>query len=135
MLPRGQPAFSILTALHAVDLVGERGEVGEPDPQVEPWAANSSRKPAEPSADGIGWRITVVTNLAQTPVPSTRSRPKNGTRPVLTLSPRIDSVAGRKVRLPATATRMTPIVPTAIDRKIETSIRNRPAIEIIPPAR
>ena len=30
-----------------------------------------------------------------------------------------------------TATRMTPIVPIAIDRKIETSIRNRPAIEII----
>ena len=30
-----------------------------------------------------------------------------------------------------TATKITPIVPTAIERKSETSIRNRPAIEII----
>ncbi len=30
-----------------------------------------------------------------------------------------------------TATKMTPIVPMAIERKIETSIRNRPAIEIM----
>ncbi len=30
-----------------------------------------------------------------------------------------------------TATKMTPIVPIAIERKIETSIRNSPAIEIM----
>ena len=30
-----------------------------------------------------------------------------------------------------TATKITPIVPIAIERKIETSIRNSPAIEII----
>ena len=46
--------------------------------------------------------------------------------PRLIPSPRIASVAGRNVRLPMTATKMTPIVPIAIERKIETSIRNRP---------
>ena len=62
---------------------------------------------------------------------ASRSRPKNGTGPVLSRSPRIASVAGRNVRLPMTATKTTAIVPIAIDRKSETSSRNSPAIEII----
>ena len=45
---------------------------------------------------------------------------------MLIRSPRIASVAGRNVRLPMIATKITPIVPIAIDRKIETSIMNRP---------
>ena len=40
-------------------------------------------------------------------------------------------MAGRNVRLPTTATKMTPIVPMAIERKIETSIRKSPATEIM----
>ncbi len=75
--------------------------------------------------------MTARTMRAQSPCSSSRSRPKYGTRPRLTRSPRIASVAGRNVRLPITATRMTAIVPMAIERKIDTSMRNRPEIEII----
>jgi hypothetical protein len=46
-------------------------------------------------------------------------------------SPRIASVAGRNVSEPMTATRITEIVPTAIDRNNGSSRRNRPPIEII----
>ena len=78
-----------------------------------------------------GWRMTASTNLAHSPFAASRSRPKIGTRPRLIPSPRMASVAGRNVRLPTMATKITPIVPIAIDRKIDTSIMNRPAIEII----
>ena len=66
---------------------------------------------------GMGRRMTDVTIRPQMPLPSSRSRPKYGTRPLLMRSPRIASVAGRNVRLPMTDTKTTPIVPTAIEVK------------------
>ena len=75
--------------------------------------------------------MTAVTIRPQRPLPSSRSRPKYGTRPLFTRSPRIARVAGRNVRLPTIDTKMTPIVPTAIERKIDTSMMNSPAIEIM----
>ena len=98
------------------------------------WSTGLARRSStsvDPSAIGIGRRMTAVTRAAQKPLASAPSRRMKGTRPALTRSPRIARVAGRNVRLPTTATRMTPIVPTAIERKIDTSIRNRPPIEII----
>ena len=52
-------------------------------------------------------------------------------RPRLTRSPRIDSVAGRNVRLPMTDTRTTEIVPIAIDVNSDTPRVISPASEII----
>ena len=93
--------------------------------------ASSSRTTTAPMASGTGRRMTPPTRRDHRPLPSSRSRPKNGIRPRLTPSPRIASVAGRKVRLPTTATNTTPIVPIAIDRKIDTSMMNSPASAII----
>ena len=90
-----------------------------------------SRKPTDSTASGIGRRMTAVTIRAHRPLPSSRSRPKYGTRPLFTRSPRIARVAGRNVRLPTIATKITPIVPTAIERNSDTSMRNSPAIEIM----
>ncbi len=50
---------------------------------------------------------------------------------MLTRSPRIDSVAGRNVRLPMTDTRTTEIVPIAIDVNSDTPRVISPASEII----
>ena len=93
--------------------------------------AIATRIAAVASAAMTGRRITARTRTAQTPLPSGRSRPTIGRRSRLTRSPRIASVAGRNVSEPMTATRMTEIVPTAIDRKSGSSSRNRPPIEII----
>ena len=75
--------------------------------------------------------MTARTIVAQTPLPSGRSRPRNGIRPRFTPSPRIARVAGRNVSEPTTETRTTAIVPIAIDRKSGSSSRNRPPIEIM----
>ena len=52
-------------------------------------------------------------------------------RPRLTLSPRIDRVAGRNVRLPTTETKTTAIVPIAIEVNSETPSVISPASEIM----
>ena len=50
---------------------------------------------------------------------------------MFTRSPRMDSVAGRNVRLPITDTKTTAIVPIAIDVKSDTPRVIRPASEIM----
>ena len=79
----------------------------------------------------IGRCTTASTSRAHMPPPVGRGRPSTGTRPRSTRSPRIDSRAGRKVRLPATATAITEIVPRAIERNSVSGRMNSPATEII----
>ncbi len=60
-----------------------------------------------------------------------RMRPRIGTRPFSTLSPSLDSTAGRTVSEPRTATPTTRIVPTANDWNTMLPAKNMPAIAII----
>ncbi len=85
----------------------------------------AARRSSQPSADRPQ-RLTGPSGSA------TASRGSHAAgRPRLTRSPRIDSVAGRNVRLPMTDTKTTEIVPIAIDVNSETPRVMSPASEII----
>ena len=93
--------------------------------------ATATRTTDVRTAAMIGRAMTARTSVAQIPLPSSRSRPTTGIRNRFTPSPRIASVAGRKVSDPTTATKTTEIVPTAIERNSGSSSKNRPPIEIM----
>ncbi len=111
----------------AVHAGREAVDVGRAHPQVAERAGEQEQGRDGHDAQHRRSANDDATILAQTPAPSARSRPRNGMRPRLTRSPRIESVAGRKVRLPITATSTTPIIATAIALSVSTRIRNRPA--------
>ena len=84
-------------------------------------------------ADSAGRRSTRSTIAPQIrPSPSSRRRrPTSGTRPRSTLSPSRESRAGSTVSEPSTATATTRIVASASDAKVESPVRNIPAIATI----
>ena len=77
-------------------------------------------------------RSRIQPQVRERPPPRWRSRPRTGTRPfsVQPFSPSHDSIAGRNVSEPTTATATTVIVPTPNERKIDEPDSSMPAIEI-----
>ena len=128
--PLGPFLVEQVDALDGIDRVGERPEVAlaEVEAQGRDGHDEQQRRLTATKAR-IGRRMTARTTTAHTPLPSGRSRPRNGMRSRSTPSPRMARVAGRNVSEPMTAMSTTEIVPMAIDWNRMSSRRNRPAIE------
>ena len=97
-------------------------------------AVATSSSAASP-ADTFGrasTRSSTQLHARERPPPRWRSRPRTGTRPfsVQPFSPSQESIAGRKVSEPMTATATTIIVPTPKEMNTAEPDRSIPAIEM-----
>ena len=95
--------------------------------------ASATRTAAEPIAVTSGWRRAGFSTMAQTRFSprSRRSRPMNGIRPRLTLSPSRESSAGRTVSEPSIATATTIMVAIPNERYVLSPENSIPAIATI----